>query len=84
MALARVTAFSASWESLKALGVSAATSHSVALFHAVGRTPEAPTEKAAFEPKNIGASQVFEFGHRELKQTIESLSDDRVLGVDLV
>ena len=39
----------ASEDQLKALGAGAASSGSVALFHAVGVTPEAPTEAAAFD-----------------------------------
>lgn len=35
-------------DSLKALGAAAASSGAVALFHAVGLTPEAPTREAAF------------------------------------
>ena len=39
----------ASEDQLKALGAVAASSGSVALFHAVGLTPEAPTREAAFD-----------------------------------
>ena len=39
----------ASEDQLKALGAGAASSGSVALFHVVGVTPEAPTEAAAFD-----------------------------------
>jgi predicted aconitase len=41
----------ASEDQLKALGAGAASSGSVALFHVVGVTPEAPTEAAAFDGK---------------------------------
>jgi len=43
-------------DQLKALGAAAASSGSVALFHAVGLTPEAPTRQAAFqggEPERV-------------------------------
>lgn len=36
-------------DDLKSLGAAAASSGSVALFHAIGRTPEAPTREAAFQ-----------------------------------
>ncbi|MHB8993416.1 MAG: aconitase X [Chloroflexota bacterium] len=45
-------------DQLKALGAAAASSGSVALFHAVGITPEAPTREAAFqggEPEEVVA-----------------------------
>lgn len=74
----------APWEGLKALGASASTSGSVALYHAVGRTPEAPTEEAAFGGKKIGSSSIFEFGPREMREIEESLDDAKTNEVDLV
>ena len=44
-------------DQLKAFGAAAASAGSVALFHAVGLTPEAPTREAAFqgaEPERVG------------------------------
>jgi predicted aconitase len=43
-------------DQLKALGAAAASSGSVALFHMVGITPEAPTAQAAFQGRTPGRS----------------------------
>jgi predicted aconitase len=45
-------------DSLKALGAAAASSGGVALFHAVGITPEAPTEEHAFQGRGADATVV--------------------------
>jgi len=73
-----------SWDALKQLGAAAATSGSVALYHVVGVTPEAPTEEAAFGGKKIRGRQTLEFGERELRETKESLSKATTSEVDLV
>ena len=49
---------------LKALGSAAATTGSVAMFHAVGSTPEAPTAEAAFDNESP---------QRELKVTMSDV-----------
>ncbi len=61
-------------DSLKVMGAAATTSGSVALFHVVGVTPEAPTEKAAFGGKRVGDSDTFHFGEKELRTTENALS----------
>ncbi|MFQ5948482.1 MAG: aconitase X, partial [Acidimicrobiia bacterium] len=57
---------------LKALGAAAAASGSVALFHAVGVTPEAPTVDAAFQ--GMDPEWVVEVGPTELRQARDSLT----------
>jgi hypothetical protein len=73
-----------SWDALKHLGAAAATSGSVALYHVVGVTPEAPTEEVAFGQKKIKDWQTFEFGEKELRETEASLSKATPEEVDLV
>lgn len=73
-----------SWDALKLLGAAAATSGSVALYHVVGVTPEAPTQEAAFGRKKIRGWQTLEFGERELRETEESLSKATTSEIDLV
>jgi hypothetical protein len=75
---------SISWDELKMLGAAVATPGSVAMYHIVGVTPEAPTEEAAFRLKKPGSWQVFEFGERELRETEESLSQATTKEVDMV
>lgn len=65
---------SLSQDELKSLGPPLATKGSVAHYHVVGVTPEAPSEEAASGSKKIGSSDIFEFGPRDLKATEESLS----------
>jgi len=79
IALDRVPIFtglpsSLSQDSLKSLGPPLATKGSVAHYHVVGVTPEAPTEEAASGFKKISPSDIFEFGPGDLKATEESLS----------
>ena len=74
---------STSWDELKLLGAATATSGSVALFHAVGITPEAPTEATAFGNK-AGEWSTVEFGEQELRETEASLSQATTGDVDLV
>ncbi len=73
-----------SWDALKMLGSAAATSGSVALYHVVGVTPEAPTLEVALGGKKTRDWQHFEFGERELRETEESLSKATAKEVDLV
>ncbi|MFC1798253.1 aconitase X [Thermodesulfobacteriota bacterium] len=72
-----------SWDKLKILGGAMATAGSVALFHAIGITPEAPDEATAFGNK-IGNWPTFEFGEKELRETEDSLSQATTANVDLV
>jgi predicted aconitase len=69
---------------LKSLGAGLATSGSVAHYHVIGVTSEAPTEDAASGSRKIGSSDTFEFGLKELKETEENLSKARPEEVDLV
>ncbi|MBA7560799.1 hypothetical protein ES708_02430 [subsurface metagenome] len=71
-------------ESLVQMGASAASSGSVAHYHIVGVTPEAPTEEAAFGPKKAKDWQTFEFGEKELRETEELLSPATSREVELV
>ena len=75
---------SVSSDELKIMGAGAANQGSVALYHVVGVTPEAPSEKAAFGPKTAKDWQTFEFGEKELQETEESLSVATSGNVDLV
>lgn len=73
-----------SWDALKILGAAAATSGSVALYHAIGITPEAPDEKAAWGGEKVKDWQSLHFGQRELHETEEYLSVGTAETVDLV
>jgi predicted aconitase len=73
-----------SWDELKLLGAAAATSGSVTMYHAVGITPEAPTEEAAFGSTRLKGRKTLEFGARELRETEECLSTAVEREVDLV
>jgi len=57
---------------LKALGAAAASSGAVALFHVVGRTPEAATRDAAFQGE--APEEVIEVGLEELRRARDCLS----------
>lgn len=57
---------------LKALGAAAASSGAVAMFHVVGRTPEATTLEEAFQGEP--PEEVIEVGLDELRQTRDRLS----------
>jgi len=59
-------------DDLKALGAAAASSGSVALFHAVGLTPEAPTREAAFQGER--PERVVRLGAQDLLEAARSLS----------
>ena len=56
---------------LKAVGAAAASSGAVAIFHAVGSTPEAPTLEAALQ--GGAADEVAEYGMAELRAAREAL-----------
>jgi len=71
-------------DQLKALGAAAASSGAVALFHAVGITPEAPTRDVALQGKE--PLRIVEIGPAQLLATRDELSnsDERNLaGVSL-
>ena len=59
-------------ERLKALGAAAASSGAVAMFHAVGSTPEAPTLDAALQGRD--AEEVVEIGMAELRTARDDLT----------
>jgi len=61
-----------SMDELKMLGAALASSGSVALFHIVGITPEAPTLAAAFGPN--APEQTIEFGAEQLREAGQSLN----------
>jgi predicted aconitase len=75
---------SVSQDALKCLGAALATSGSVALYHVVGVTPEAPTEEVACGYKKISSSDTFEFNSKDLKGTEESITKIDPEKVDLV
>lgn len=75
---------SVSLDELKLFGASTATSGSVAMFHAVGVTPEASTEDAALGPKKIKDLETIEVTTKELRETEELLSTATAKEVDLV
>lgn len=59
-------------ERLKAMGAAAASSGAVAMFHAVGSTPEAPSLKAALQ--NVVAEEVSEISLIELREARAALT----------
>ncbi|WP_018235695.1 aconitase X catalytic domain-containing protein [Ensifer sp. BR816] len=59
-------------DDLKALGAVAASAGAVALFHAVGLTPEAPTIEAAFQGR--APEEVIRLSAEDLRDTIGRLS----------
>jgi predicted aconitase len=69
-------------DTLKMLGAALASSGSVALYHIVGITPEAPTLEKAFLGNKPDES--LEFGPAELKQAHEQLSGTPSNRVDVV
>lgn len=73
-----------SWDGLKQLSAAIATSGSVALYHIVGITPEAPSEEIAFGGKRVRELQVYEFSAAEERDTAEKLSTSESKEVDLV
>lgn len=75
---------SVSMDGLKLLGAAAASSGSVALFHAIGITPEAQTVESAFGHRKPADMETLEFNNKELKQTEEILSRSTKREVDIV
>ncbi|ACP26682.1 hypothetical protein NGR_c29390 [Sinorhizobium fredii NGR234] len=63
---------STSEDDLKALGAVAASAGAVALFHAVGLTPEAPTVDAAFQGR--APEEVIRLAATDLRETVHKLS----------
>ena len=59
-------------DDLKALGAAAASSGAVALFHAIGLTPEAPTREAAFQGE--APERVARLSAQDLRDAAKSLS----------
>lgn len=72
----------ASLEELKMLGAALASSGSVALYHVVGVTPEAPTLKAAFG--NRKPEEVLEFGREQLEESQSLLNKNQRQDISLV
>jgi predicted aconitase len=73
-----------SQDEIKCLGAALGTAGSVSHYHVVGVTPEAPTEKVASGSKQIGSSDTFEFGPKDLKETEASISRIEPEEADLV
>lgn len=71
-----------SMDELKMLGAALASSGSVALFHIVGITPEAPTLDAAFGPNS--PEQTIEFGVEQLREARQSLNKNAGQEVSMV
>ncbi len=69
-------------DQLKALGAAAASSGSVALFHLVGITPEAPTLAAAFQGRS--PLQTIEVGLHELRESRQQLTQTDSDALDMV
>jgi predicted aconitase len=59
-------------DDLKALGAVAASSGAIALFHAVGHTPEAPTLEDALQGED--PAEIIRLGPEDLRETIDKLS----------
>ncbi len=71
-------------DQLKSLGAALATSGAVSLYHVLGVTPEARTERAAFGAKKPGDHQTVRFGKIELEETLAELSKATERKIDLV
>ncbi len=69
-------------DQLKALGAAAASSGSVALFHLVGITPEAPTLAAAFQGRS--PLQTIEVGLQALRESRRQLTQTDSDALDMV
>jgi predicted aconitase with swiveling domain len=69
-------------DQLKALGAAAASSGTIALFHLVGVTPEAPTPEAAFQGRR--PEQVVDVTRDRLLAARRELTTADGLGLDLV
>ncbi len=66
----------------KALGAAAASSGTVAMFHLVGHTPEAPTETVAFQGRR--PAERFDISMADLRQAREELSTATGQRLDMV
>lgn len=69
-------------DQLKALGAAASSSGTVALFHIVGVTPEAPTLEAAFQGKD--PEEVIEITPHRLRATWEQLTTTKGQELDMI
>jgi predicted aconitase len=69
-------------DQLKAFGAAAASSGSVALYHIVGVTPEAPTLEAAFQGRQ--PDEIVEVGMEALRQARSELSTGEGEQLDMV
>lgn len=69
-------------EELVYFGAAMASAGSVAMFHAVGLTPEAPTLESAFQGKS--GYEVVELGQRELQQGYQNLTCGKSRDIDYV
>jgi len=69
-------------DQLKALSAAVATSGTVALFHLVGVTPEAPTVEAAFQDRTI--PDPIDITMEDLRRARETLSTEEDDGLDMV
>ena len=69
-------------DQLKALGAAASSSGTVALFHIVGVTPEAPTLEAAFQGKD--PQEVIEITPHRLRATWEQLTTTKGQELDMI
>lgn len=69
---------------LKALGAAAASSGSVAMFHVVGSTPEAPSLDAALQHRPPDAVDLITLAHlREARDHLTTAAGERLTGVSL-
>lgn len=68
----------------KALGAAAASSGTVALFHVVGHTPEAPTLDEAFQDKSYKSYKTYEIAMSELCAARDELSSFEGERIDMV
>jgi predicted aconitase len=75
---------SVSIDALKMLGAGASASGSVAHYHIVGVTAEAPTKDAAFGPKGEKNREIFPFGEKELREAEESISRTNDREIDFI
>ncbi|HWQ40889.1 MAG TPA: aconitase X catalytic domain-containing protein [Desulfosporosinus sp.] len=71
-----------SLEELKSLSAALASSGSVALFHVVGVTPEAPSLEAAFGPRQ--PSTILKFGPAQMQESLSLLNKNQGQNVSFV
>jgi predicted aconitase len=75
---------SVSTDQLKMLGAALATSGSVAHYHVIGVTPEAPSEESALGGKKLRLSDTYQFAIKELEETEHTLGKERAREVNLL